>query len=320
MPQSEFRRLLARAKGASEFVIAVFVDVRGFSNFSLTVESAEAGLFIKKFYGKVLDEYFPSTLFFKTTGDGLLLVIEYDESTLSNQVQEVVTSSLKLVRDFPTLFDRDEMINFPVPDKVGIGISRGAACKLIADGGILDYSGKVLNQAARLMDIARPSGVVFDNSLRFDLLPDDLKEQFESQVIYVRSIAEKTPIGVYSTRDWTHIHPRARQPIKRARWTSHTWTLTVAQLRSFNGNVKVALPSRVHHPEAVKFIAKGPKIREGQPDEIIAVERTLKFELDCERSDSDYIETASGPLKEWAQANKFSDQTPIRLIVDYEEE
>jgi len=46
----EFRELLERATGFSEFVVAVNVDIRGFSPFSKTVESPEVAMFIKSLY------------------------------------------------------------------------------------------------------------------------------------------------------------------------------------------------------------------------------------------------------------------------------
>lgn len=76
----EFKELLKDATGMSEYVIAVNLDIRGFSSFSKKVESPDVALFIKKVYSKLLDGYFPNASFFKPTGDGLLLTIPYNES------------------------------------------------------------------------------------------------------------------------------------------------------------------------------------------------------------------------------------------------
>lgn len=49
-----FLEKLNDAIGESKFVIAVNVDVRNFSTFSKSVDSAEASLFIKKYFRKSL--------------------------------------------------------------------------------------------------------------------------------------------------------------------------------------------------------------------------------------------------------------------------
>ena len=67
------RDLLAESQGRSEFVIVVVTDVRGFSAFSKRHESTDIAMFIKRFYMRLIDDYFSKASFFKTKGDGLLL-------------------------------------------------------------------------------------------------------------------------------------------------------------------------------------------------------------------------------------------------------
>jgi hypothetical protein len=50
----DFRALLDEARGISEFVFAVNVDIRGFSDWSLTVDSAQTAIFVKKIYAKLI--------------------------------------------------------------------------------------------------------------------------------------------------------------------------------------------------------------------------------------------------------------------------
>ena len=69
-----------------------------------------------------------------------------------------------------------------------IGISRGTVCRLVSKGKTLDYSGRVVNLASRLMDDARPSGVVFDASVGIDLLS-------EEQAKLLNYLAEDRTIG-----------------------------------------------------------------------------------------------------------------------------
>ncbi len=217
-----FKKLIDEAVGQSEFVVVVNVDVRGFSSFSKTVESPNAAMFIKRVYKKIIDNYFPNAIFFKPTGDGLLLLIPYDEKSLKSVANEVVETSLKLVDDFRDFCKDDPMINFSVPDLIGIGVSRGSACRLTSKKTILDYSGSVLNLASRLMDIARPSGVVFDSAFGIDLLSPELSSKFATDEIYVKGIAESEPVPIFFTSDKTVIQPINKNPINKANWQVET--------------------------------------------------------------------------------------------------
>ena len=56
---TQFRGHLENAKGQSEFIIAVNLDIRGFSSFSKNVESPDVAMYIKRIYMKLIDNYFP---------------------------------------------------------------------------------------------------------------------------------------------------------------------------------------------------------------------------------------------------------------------
>ena len=159
MPQ-HFVDALANAQGRSEFVIVVVLDIRGFSRFSTRHESPDIAMFIKRFYLRLIKDYFPNAAFVKPTGDGLLMTFIYNENTLNEVAKQVIETCLKVLDDFPTLCKDDPMINFRVPDALGIGIARGTACCLFSGEETLDYSGHLLNLASRLNDLARPSGIV----------------------------------------------------------------------------------------------------------------------------------------------------------------
>jgi hypothetical protein len=146
---------------------------------------------------QILDDYFADASFFKPTGDGLLILLEYNSETLEEVVGRAVAQSVKLVEDFATLTDGNAMINFDVPQDLGIGLARGGATALVADGKVLDYSGRPLNLASRLMDLARPSGVVFDDNFGGQLLGSDLAARFKPEEAYVKGLAESEPMTVY---------------------------------------------------------------------------------------------------------------------------
>jgi class 3 adenylate cyclase len=210
---TNFRDQLKNAEGKSRHVVVIFLDVRGFSSFAGIAESTDTAEFLKSVYLRILDHYFVEPDFFKPTGDGLLLIYGYSRETLTEAVRSAVDRSLKLIEDFPTICDDDPMINFEVPRRLGIGLSRGSATAL-ADGEVmLDFSGRPLNLASRLMDLARPSGVVFDESFGAELLEDPIGDRFTEDEAYIKGIAESEPLHVYCLKGYTEIPEFNRRPM-----------------------------------------------------------------------------------------------------------
>src|SRR5208337_2092754 len=125
---SELRKRLENAKGTNDDIIAIILDIRGFTPFCKEEESLNVANFIKRVYIKIIDDYFPHASFYKPTGDGLLIAIPYTAETLKDAVDNTMINCLKLIENFGKLQEGDEMINFPTPDKLGIGISRGSVC------------------------------------------------------------------------------------------------------------------------------------------------------------------------------------------------
>ena len=207
------RQALEDAEGKTAFLIAIVCDVRGFSSFSQRHESEEAALFIKRVYIKLIDDYFPFADYFKSTGDGLLFGVHYNEKDIREKAQQTVRACLKAARDFPTFCKNDPMINFAPPDKIGFGVARGTACCLVSHDQVIDYSGHVLNLASRLMDLARPFGVVLDGAFGIDLLPPATKKLFRAEEVYIRSVAEREPRAIYVLNDAVEIPQSAREPL-----------------------------------------------------------------------------------------------------------
>jgi class 3 adenylate cyclase len=234
----KFLKLLPSAKGESKPVIALNVDVRGFSKFSLEVESVDTALYVRKVYQAILGDYFPDADFFKPTGDGLLLVFDVEEGNneeLSEKASMAVERSMRLVDEFAALLVGDPWIYFRMPDRIGIGIARGAASRLVAGRTTLDYSGTVLNVASRLMDLARPGGIVVDQTFPIELLDEDIKKQFKKDdAVFVRSVAEKDPREVYYMEKWTTISPANRRPLDQIDWKEVRRDLTLAEFKTLS--------------------------------------------------------------------------------------
>lgn len=178
----------------------MMADIRSFTPFCQRVDSSEVALFIKKVYIKIIDEYFPDLEFYKPAGDGLLIIIPYRDEDVKEKCNKVITNCIKLVENFPTFLMGDPVINYDVPKHIGIGISRGSVCCLKSGDKIIDYSGKRINLASRLMDLARPSGVVVDGEFNFQLFPENVQSFFTGKEVYIKGVAESSVLYRYSTR------------------------------------------------------------------------------------------------------------------------
>ena len=259
-----FRELLEDATGVSEFIIAVNLDIRGFSSFSKKVESPDTAMFIRKVYMRLIDNYFPNASFFKPTGDGLLITLPYTEKDLQDIAENTINTCLKVLKEFGTFCANDPMINFEVPRKVGIGLSRGTACRLVSKNKILDYSGRVLNLASRLMDFARPSGIVFDSEFGIELLSDKQIELFAKDSIYTKGIAEREPIDIYYTKDLTRIPLLSKQPIDRIKWNTSKDSLTLRKIKGYPPRFYYMLETEPIDPSQIRVSITYPGVVRGK--------------------------------------------------------
>ena len=227
------RELLGSARAESCQVVATFLDIRGFSTFSAQGESFDSALYLRSVFTTILSSHFDDTAFFKPTGDGLLLIHELpsNAATVPGIVSSILSRAVTLVDTFGQITADDYMINFPVPKKLGIGIARGSVTRLISDGGVLDYTGRCLNLAARLMDKARPSGVVFADTHAKQLMTPEVALLFTHDQVCIRGISEQEPVPILITRG-VEIAASDREPVPEG---SHTWgderTLSVAEVR-----------------------------------------------------------------------------------------
>ena len=278
----DLKELLADAHGEARFVAVVFLDVRGFSAFPWN-ESSETAEFLRCAYSRILGDYFADASFFKPTGDGLLVIFDYQRGTLPEVVRNVVDTSLRLVDDFATITEAEQMVNFPVPGDLGIGIARGAATCLVSGEKTLDYSGRPLNLASRLMDVARPSGVVFDDSLGCELVGDEMMARFAPEDVYLKSLAEEEPIRAYCTADRTVVPEVNRFPINRyRRRTEKVEVLTMKDLaqRSLYSHRLTQAPAKtddivvyLQYPDVTTSGRRHPSIHRTKRIEATHVER-----------------------------------------------
>jgi len=210
---SRIRSLLPTASAESCQVVATFLDIRGFSSFAAQAESFDAALYLRSLYTAILDSYFPDADFFKPTGDGLFLVHELasQASSVPPKVSSVLARCVRLVENFGQITADDLMVNFAVPQYLGVGVARGSVTRLVSGDTVLDYTGRSLNLASRLMDKARPRGVVFADSHAAQLMEPKVASLFSNDRVCIRGISDQDPIGICITRE-VQIAPEDRYP------------------------------------------------------------------------------------------------------------
>jgi class 3 adenylate cyclase len=274
------RELLAEAQGKSEFVIVVVADVRGFSEFSKLHESTDIAMFIKRFYMRMMDDYFSGASFFKTKGDGMLMTFPYSEKNLAEVANYVIDQCFKCLEEFPSICAGDPMINFKTPGNIGFGIARGTACCLFSGEEIIDYSGHLLNLASRLMDLARPSGIVIDGDFLIEIIPESYRDSFPEKQIYIRGISEERSHTVYCLEDYVNISEEYLVPLKGEQWQTIHREFKMDELRTLGG-LRIELPSSIKPGSELKVTMIHPKMKNRRP---VAGYRTIRPFKDYEYS------------------------------------
>jgi class 3 adenylate cyclase len=288
---------LKKARGESQYVVVVFADIRGFSQFSEAHDSVEVATYVSKVYLRLIETFAEVTerAFFKSTGDGLLMVFPFEEAQFETIFQSLIRNCLDVHDSFKGLLANARVINFETPAAIGFGITRGAACALVSDNAgedfVIDYSGHRLNLAARLQDLARPSGVVIEGSKDVELLDDETRKRFKSASVYVRSVAQTTPIKIWHL-DNVQLQPINLRPME-AKWEKEARDWTLAELAKTADRYHLYLGPNVV-PESVLI----KLYRDVNPDTEIGGRRWVKL----------------NPEKDYAFATE-ADQAKIILLV-----
>jgi class 3 adenylate cyclase len=319
----DFRALLGQAEGVSQFVIAVFVDIRGFSAFSQETESPDAAMYIKRVYARLIDEYFSTASFYKPTGDGLMVIIPYREETLADVSATAIRSALGCLTAFPDIGKDDPMINFPVPDKVGLGIARGTACRLFAGEKTLDYSGRLLNLAARLMNLARPSGVVVDADFKLEMIPEPERAHFREEKVYLRGIAEDSPRSVYLLDSVVKVPKENLARFGEPVWRSHEVKTTAKKLKALLPHKYfLQLPSPPDSVENIVVKLTHPLYRSRKPVGRKDLVHTLKADVNyacVEEAGIHTLELQVDSILQLLRAMKVPGTAPVSIKASYRE-
>lgn len=310
---TEFQNALRGARGTAEFAIVVVSDVRGFSEFSKIHESPETALYIKRIYLEMIGKYFGNAKFAKPTGDGLLFIFSYTEDNLAEVSNAVISSCFSCLEEFPRICATDPMINFATPQHIGFGVSRGPTCCLHTDDAILDYSGHLLNLASRLMNIARPSGIVVDGSFSGLMIPDKYRNDFEEKDIFVRSVAEDVPRKIYYSKNYVQIHESALVPIQNVVWEMVNCDLDVNKLGRLSSKYRIDLPSA---PVSERMV-KGAARFDDTPYEGVWEEYLIEGLEYCVDSEGPYVIVPLDGIRDYVEIKAIPSTTKIDLRVHF---
>jgi class 3 adenylate cyclase len=312
-----FRDLLKKAVGRNEWVAAINADIRSFSSV-MSGDPAQTGLYLRAVYGRILDRYFAKRSFFKPTGDGLLLVVPFQatERELGKITRSVVTDALRLHDDFADIIATDKLIKFPHPQMIGIGLSVGSVSRLMAEDLTLDYTGRALNVASRLMDLARPSGVVFDSTLDFTALTDDVRNRFKDARVYLKGVAEQDGVDVLYTYGSTQIPERYRKPLRPpARFEEEPLEFNRSQATQ-RGRFWLPLKHEPADRTGIELIVNHPRYRSGKRLAGLYSFFTPSFEYNLHRG-RPHVAVDFAEIARKLQSAKVPTGTAARLTVAY---
>jgi len=313
--------LLEEAKGRSEYVIAINIDIRGFTPFSLSVESIDLGQYIKRLYAKILSKYFPDAVFSKPMGDGLFIIYYYEEESVKEMVNKIVQKCINLEKEFHSLLKDDPMIVFNTPSKIGIGVTRGTTCCIYNGDNIIDYSGKILNHAARLMEKARPSGVICDYISFYNILNDDLSKLFEEESACLRGVAESEPIKILVQKNKVKISEIDRRPLNEVIWEIVNKEYSVRYIKSAKEWFSISLDKKPLNKNEIYVEIRCNTYRDGELVEGMATfeeyditSQLIQFQ---QRGPNNYIKFNFILLREEFQMDSMPDEETVRFEISY---
>jgi len=177
--------------------LIIFVDVRGFTNWS---ESIGVFAHVDKFvtdFGDALKAEFQG-YYYKGLGDGAMLIKALDDQESDDPIA-LIASVLEKVRIAEDKFGNickafAKKAGHRTDLQLGWGIVRGAAKKL-SDG---DYVGADVNKCARICDMARPFGIVVDSD-DFADMPKGTQWEFYQRVVKAKGVVND--INVWLTKE-----------------------------------------------------------------------------------------------------------------------
>lgn len=154
--------------GIHSQIVALFADMRGFSNWSETQPLNRVADLVKLQFGQVMqicdDHHHP---FQKILGDGFVLLWELEgENDMARCLASALDAAFDLHKGYGAL---TQSLPYPVPAGYGVGISIGEAIRIqlephLNEASEVDFVGYPLNCAARMQTLAAGFGTTVCSS------------------------------------------------------------------------------------------------------------------------------------------------------------
>jgi class 3 adenylate cyclase len=166
---SETSRLRIVGVPSQVTVVVMFFDMRASTKWARDVIKGDyhyAGTFIDQLrtwaWQKASDALPVRPNLVKFLGDGFMFVWETraSEGAIDAQAKAVTELGCTLAREYPVWASGNRALWKDVPDSLGVGVDAGSAIRLTFENGSDDYLGEPVNTAAKLQELARPSGGV----------------------------------------------------------------------------------------------------------------------------------------------------------------
>ena len=153
-------------RGEKVDVVAVYADLRGFAQWSLTSSPNQITKVIEVVYDRVIQlAFFYKHTFHKFLGDGFLLIWEVnDHGSAAEALHWALAASFEIHKRYWYIA---QQFRFPSPSGFGIGVSCGEVIRIdpetfIPELNEPDFVGYPMNSGARLQKLAGPYGTVLD--------------------------------------------------------------------------------------------------------------------------------------------------------------
>jgi class 3 adenylate cyclase len=153
-------------RGEKVNVVAVYADLRGFAQWSLTSSANQITKVIEVVYDRVIQlAFFYKHTFHKFLGDGFLLIWEVDDhGSEAEALHWALAASFEIHKRYWYIA---QQFRFPSPSGFGIGVSCGKVIRIdpetfIPELNEPDFVGYPMNSGARLQKLAGPYGTVLD--------------------------------------------------------------------------------------------------------------------------------------------------------------
>ena len=147
--------------------VAVYADLRGFAQWSLTSSASDITRVIEVVYDRVIQlAFFYKHTFHKFLGDGFVLIWEVkDHGSRAEALHWALAAAFEIHKRYWYIA---QQLRFPSPSGFGIGVSLGEVVRIdpetfIPEMNEPDFVGYPMNCGARLQKLAGPYGTVIDS-------------------------------------------------------------------------------------------------------------------------------------------------------------